>query len=71
MVAGGRGQASRGVGGSWLTDRSSKAVQGKAPVADDGEAADPLVANALRAAYEQAVDEDVPAEFLDLLSRLA
>jgi len=32
---------------------------------------DPLVANALRNAYEEAVSEDVPQEFLDLLSKLS
>ena len=31
---------------------------------------DPHVANALRNAYEEAVSEDVPQEFLDLLGKL-
>jgi hypothetical protein len=31
---------------------------------------DPHVANALRNAYEEAVGEDVPQEFLDLLGKL-
>jgi Anti-sigma factor NepR len=33
--------------------------------------ADPHVANALRNAYQQAVSEDVPQEFLDLLGKLS
>ncbi|NML89897.1 hypothetical protein HHL26_12605 [Sphingobium sp. TB-6] len=32
---------------------------------DDGQ-----VANALRSVYQRAVDEDIPAEMLDLLSKL-
>jgi len=32
--------------------------------------ADPHVSNALRNAYEEAVSEDVPQEFLDLLGKL-
>jgi hypothetical protein len=32
---------------------------------------DPHVANALRNAYEEAVSEDVPKEFLDLLDKLS
>ena len=32
---------------------------------------DPLVANALRNAYEEALSEDVPREFIDLLSKLS
>ena len=31
---------------------------------------DPHVANALRSAYEEAVREDVPQEFIDLLGKL-
>jgi hypothetical protein len=34
-------------------------------------ASDTHVANALRSAYEEAVREDVPPEFLDLLGKLA
>ena len=34
-------------------------------------APDAHVANALRSAYEEAVREDVPSEFLDLLGKLA
>ena len=33
--------------------------------------ADSHVANALRSAYEEAVREDVPSEFLDLLGKLS
>lgn len=33
--------------------------------------ADPHVANALRNAYQEAVSEDVPQEFLDLLGKLS
>lgn len=36
-----------------------------------GGAGDAHVAEALRSAYEQAVREDVPAEFLDLLGKLS
>jgi hypothetical protein len=53
-------------------DRSKQAAQRKAserPAAADG--ADPQVARALRTAYEEAVMEDVPAEFLDLLNKLS
>ena len=32
--------------------------------------ADPHISNALRSAYEEAVKEDVPSEFLDLLGKL-
>lgn len=32
---------------------------------------DPTVARALKTAYEEAVKEDVPAEFLDLLNKLS
>jgi hypothetical protein len=32
---------------------------------------DPIVANALRNAYEETVSEDVPQEFLDLLGKLS
>ena len=32
--------------------------------------ADPHVANALRSAYEETVQEDVPSEFLELLGKL-
>jgi hypothetical protein len=34
-------------------------------------ATDPHVADALRTAYQEAVGEDVPQEFLDLLGKLA
>ena len=32
---------------------------------------DPHVANALRSAYEEAIREDVPQEFIDLLGKLS
>ncbi len=32
--------------------------------------ADPHISHALRSAYEEAVKEDVPTEFLDLLGKL-
>ena len=38
---------------------------------DDAAARDTHVAAALRSAYEEAVREDVPAEFLDLLGKLS
>jgi len=36
-----------------------------------GRTAESHVANALRSAYEEAVKEDVPSEFLDLLGKLS
>jgi len=53
-------------------DKTSKAAeQGGAPGADKALAGDAQVAAALRQAYEEAVREDVPAEFLDLLDKLS
>ena len=36
----------------------------------DARGHDPHVANALRNAYQEAVSEDIPQEFLDLLGKL-
>jgi hypothetical protein len=44
---------------------------GKARTDRDAKPGDPHVANALRNAYQEAVSEDVPQEFLDLLGKLA
>jgi hypothetical protein len=46
------------------TGKSGTARRGAKP-------SDPHVADALRNAYQQAVSEDVPQEFLDLLGKLA
>jgi hypothetical protein len=45
---------------------SLKKTVGGTPRAQDGH-----VGKALRSAYQQTVSEDVPSEFLDLLSKLA
>ena len=56
-------------------DKTSKATgrQSQAPGAGkrDGRGHDPHVANALRNAYQEALGEDVPQEFLDLLGKLS
>lgn len=56
-------------------DRSRKAAsRGKASSkgqAEEQAATNPQVSNALRSAYEEAVKEEVPAEFLDLLNKLS
>ena len=53
------------------TDKKPKAAaKGKAGSTRSPRGADPHVANALRSAYEEAVKEDVPSEFLDLLGKL-
>ena len=65
------------MGDVWLTvDRSGKkATRAKLspahPSVNEPAGANPLVSNALRTAYEEAVKEDVPAEFLDLLNKLS
>jgi hypothetical protein len=55
-------------------DNTSKAAgrdrQAPAAVKRGTRGADPHVANALRNAYEEAVSENVPQEFLDLLGKL-
>ncbi|WP_404710107.1 NepR family anti-sigma factor [Sphingomonas sp. MMS24-J13] len=47
------------------------AGKGKPGSKGSARGSDPHVANALRTAYEEAVKEDVPAEFLDLLGKLS
>jgi hypothetical protein len=47
------------------------AGKGKAGSKSGLRGSDPHVANALRTAYDEAVREDVPAEFLDLLGKLS
>jgi len=44
--------------------------QGSGTGKRDARGHDPHVANALRDAYQEAVSEDVPQEFLDLLGKL-
>ena len=55
-------------------DNNSKAAARK-PTSGSGKrgarGADQHLANALRNAYEEAVQEDVPPEFLDLLGKLS
>jgi len=55
-------------------DKTSKAAgrDSRASGTDkrNGRGRDPHVANALRNAYEEAVSEDVPQEFIDLLGKL-
>jgi hypothetical protein len=55
-------------------DKTSKATgrEGRASGTGkrSGRGHDPHVANALRNAYEEAVREDVPQEFIDLLGKL-
>lgn len=56
-------------------DKTSKATGGDSRASGTGKrgtrGADPHVANALRNAYQEAVSEDVPQEFLDLLGKLS
>jgi hypothetical protein len=56
-------------------DKTSKATGSDNRASGTGKrgarGADPHVANALRNAYQQAVSEDVPQEFLDLLGKLS
>jgi hypothetical protein len=49
---------------------AGKAKSGSAGGTTGARATDPHISNALRSAYEEAVKEDVPAEFLDLLGKL-
>lgn len=49
--------------GSGVKGNAARKKRGSAK--DDGQ-----VANALRSVYQRAVDEDIPAEMLDLLSKL-
>jgi hypothetical protein len=57
------------------TDRDSEAIKrdvvkpGRTQRAGGG--ADGRVSDALRSAYDQAVNEDIPKEFIDLLGKLA
>jgi hypothetical protein len=56
-------------------DKDTKATKRNTPKAGTAprasRAGEPHVADALRNAYEQAVSEDVPQEFIDLLGKLA
>jgi hypothetical protein len=60
-----------------LTAEKKPKTAGKAKAGPAGAGAsgtrgsDPHISNALRSAYEEAVKEDVPAEFLDLLGKLS
>jgi hypothetical protein len=63
----------RGAFGLTADKKPSMAARGKAGSAAGKRAArgaDPHVSNALRSAYEEAIKEDVPREFLDLLGKL-
>ncbi len=55
-------------------EKTSKVIGRDKPASGSGKrvarGADPHVANALRNAYEEAVSENVPQEFLDLLGKL-
>lgn len=55
-------------------DKTSKATgrqsQASGTGKRDGRGHDPHVADALRNAYQEAISEDVPQEFLDLLGKL-
>ena len=57
----------------WAADKKDQAPRQDAKPARrrSPRAPDTHVANALRCAYEDAVREDVPREFLDLLGKLA
>jgi hypothetical protein len=53
--------------------RSAPAPEGhgtEAPPAKKKRGTTPEVGNALRAAYQQTIDESIPPEFLDLLGKL-
>jgi hypothetical protein len=53
-------------------DKSSRpAPPSKSGRKGEKDGAETPVSNALRSAYEEAVKEDVPAEFLDLLGKLS
>jgi len=65
-------------GTTGLAADKTKRQGAKAPSASNGgrkgrggRTAESHVANALRSAYEEAVKEDVPSEFLDLLGKLS
>jgi hypothetical protein len=64
----------RGAFGLTADKKPNAAGKGKAGPAGGGapgaRGSDPHISNALRSAYEEAVKEDVPAEFLDLLGKL-
>jgi hypothetical protein len=65
----------RGAFGLTADKKPKTAGKGKAGSASGGTAGargtDPHISNALRSAYEEAVREDVPTEFLDLLGKLS
>jgi hypothetical protein len=44
--------------------------EAEAPTGKKKRGATPEVGNALRAAYQQTIDENIPPEFLDLLGKL-
>ena len=62
----------QGAYGLTADKKSRTAARDKAQAAGKrgSRGADPHVADALRSAYEEAIREDVPAEFLDLLGKL-
>jgi hypothetical protein len=74
----GRGAAARGLRLSFEDDRDrrrkadnvSQPDTGEVPKAKKKRGSSPEVGHALRAAYQQAVSEDIPPEMLDLLGKL-
>ena len=60
----------RGAFGLTADKKPKSAAKGKAASARGGRGTDAHVSNALRSAYEEAIREDVPPEFLDLLGKL-
>lgn len=74
----GRGAAARGLRLSFEDDRdrrrkadtASQPDTAEAPKAKKKRGSSPEVGHALRAAYQQAVSEDIPPEMLDLLGKL-
>jgi hypothetical protein len=74
----GRGAAARGLRLSFEDDRDRRRKAEHASQLDVAEApkpkkkrgSSPEVGHALRAAYQQAVSEDIPPEMLDLLGKL-
>jgi hypothetical protein len=74
----GRGAAARGLRLSFEDDRdrrrkadtASQPDMAEAPKAKKKRGSSPEVGHALRAAYQQAVSEDIPPEMLDLLGKL-
>jgi hypothetical protein len=77
-MSSGRGAAARGARLSFeddrdrrrKTDTAAQADTAPGPKAKKKRGSSPEVGHALRAAYQQAVSEDIPPEMLDLLGKL-